>query len=140
MVRHKEMARLKEGDLVVLRSGGPVMTVDAVNTSVFDDSKVTGVSCVWFVGDAFHRVRFDPNAVERVKAKHTAVRRVKDASGAAPQYTSTLDTVIGAMNDITEATKPVASSSANGMSAPATPKRPSSRTTAKMAAPKIVTS
>ncbi|MEW6639116.1 MAG: DUF2158 domain-containing protein [Pseudomonadota bacterium] len=139
------MTRLKEGDLVVLKSGGPVMTVDAVNTSVFDDAKVTGVSCVWFVGDSFHRVRFDPKAVERAKAAHIAAHAAArhttaGRNAAAPQYTSALDTVIGAMNDITETAKPVASSSANGATPRATTKRPSPRTTAKAVTPKIVTS
>jgi len=135
------MPRLKEGDLVVLRSGGPVMTVDAVNTSVFDDNKVTGVSCVWFVGETFHRVRFDPNAVKRARMAKVAARHtIAAADAVVPQYTSALDTVIGAMNDITEAAKPVASSSVNGVSHQATTKRPSPRTTAKVVTPKIVTS
>jgi len=135
------MPRLKEGDLVVLRSGGPVMTVDAVNTSVFDDDKVTGVSCVWFVGETFHRVRFDPNAVKRARVAKVAVHRTIAApDAAAPHYTSALDTVIGAMNDITETAKSVVSSSANGVSHQATPKRPSPRATAKVVTPKVVTS
>ena len=45
------MTVLKPGDLVVLKSGGPVMTVDPINTDIFDDGKVTGVLCAWFVGD-----------------------------------------------------------------------------------------
>ena len=154
------MTRLKEGDLVVLKSGGPVMTVDAVNTSVFDDSKVTGVSCVWFVGETFHRVRFDPRAVERAKAERIRVERAKadhaksdyaksdhaagrrpngGAVAAAPQYTNALNTVIGAMNKINEVFKPVATSG-NGATRRTTTKRPSSRTTAKAETPKIVTS
>ena len=45
------MAIIKSGDLVVLKSGGPTMTVDTVNTDIFDDNKITGVLCVWFVGE-----------------------------------------------------------------------------------------
>jgi len=37
------MTVFKSGNLVVLKSGGPIMTVDAVHTDIFDDSKVTGV-------------------------------------------------------------------------------------------------
>ena len=44
------MAVFKSGDLVVLKSGGPTMTVDTVNTDNFDDNKITGILCTWFVG------------------------------------------------------------------------------------------
>ena len=66
------MPRFKSGDLVVLKSGGPTMTVDTVNTDIFDDNKTTGILCVWFVGEKLERVRFDHRAVEhaqRVRAK-----------------------------------------------------------------------
>jgi len=53
------MPPFKPGDLVVLKSGGPTMTVDAVNTDIFDDDKTTGIVCVWFVGEKLERVRFD---------------------------------------------------------------------------------
>ena len=58
------MAVIKSGDLVVLKSGGPTMTVDTVNTDIFDDNKVTGILCVWFVGEKLERVRFDHRAIE----------------------------------------------------------------------------
>jgi uncharacterized protein YodC (DUF2158 family) len=35
------MAVIKSGDLVMLKSGGPTMTVDTVNTNIFDDNKIT---------------------------------------------------------------------------------------------------
>ena len=60
------MTVLKPGDLVVLKSGGPAMTVDAVNTDIFDDNKVTGVLCAWFVGNKLERVRFDYTGNNRV--------------------------------------------------------------------------
>jgi uncharacterized protein YodC (DUF2158 family) len=60
------MTVLKPGDLVVLKSGGPTMTVDTVNTDIFDDNKITGVLCVWFVEDRLERVRFDHRAIEPV--------------------------------------------------------------------------
>ena len=63
------MTMIKSGDLVVLKSGGPVMTVDTVNTSIFDDSKITGVLCAWFDGTRLERVRFDHNAIEPAQAE-----------------------------------------------------------------------
>ena len=45
------MTVIKSGDLVMLKSGGPTMTVDTVNTDILDDNKITGVLCVWFVGE-----------------------------------------------------------------------------------------
>ena len=61
------MTIIKSGDLVVLKSGGPTMTVDTVNTDIFDDNKITGVLCVWFVGEKLQRVRFDHGAIEPVQ-------------------------------------------------------------------------
>ena len=58
------MTAMKPGDLVVLKSGGPTMTVDTVNSGIFDDDKITGVLCVWFVGEKLERVRFDHRAIE----------------------------------------------------------------------------
>lgn len=55
------MILFQSGDLVVLKSGGPTMTVDAVNTNIFDDDKITGI-CVWFVGEKLEKVRFDHRA------------------------------------------------------------------------------
>src|SRR5664279_5587487 len=71
------MSVIKSGDLVVLKSGGPTMTVDTVNTDIFDDNKITGVLCVWFVGDKLERVRLDrpviePHALELVPDKPDA--------------------------------------------------------------------
>ena len=68
------MPRFKSGDLVVLKSGGPTtMTVDTVNTDIFDDNKTTGILCVWFVGEKLERVRFDHRGLlsyaQRVGAK-----------------------------------------------------------------------
>ena len=65
------MAVLKSGDLVVLKSGSPVMTVDTVNTDIFDDNKITGILCAWFVGDKLERALrscgADPRAIARFR-------------------------------------------------------------------------
>jgi uncharacterized protein YodC (DUF2158 family) len=74
------MPRFKSGDLVVLKSGGPTMTVDTVNTDIFDDNKITGLLCVWFVGKKLERVRFDHGAVEH--AQKVAPKKRKPANPA----------------------------------------------------------
>jgi uncharacterized protein YodC (DUF2158 family) len=93
------MTVIKSGDLVVLKSGGPIMTVDTVNTNIFDDSKITGVLCVWFVGDKLERVRFDHNAIEPARVQKTSSRkkvaRPEEASG---EYKMVLDEMVAAMN------------------------------------------
>ncbi|SRR5260370_40265413 len=97
------MTVFKSGDLVVLKSGGPTMTVDAVNTSIFDDNKVTGIVCVWFVGDKLERVRFEHDAIEPVRSKKSSPRksprkkavRAEEASG---DYKVVLDEMVAAMN------------------------------------------
>lgn len=112
------MTAFKSGDLVVLKSGGPTMTVDAVNTSIFDDDKVTGIVCVWFVGDRLERVRFEhdaiePVAIEPVRSKKPSSRkkavRAEEASG---EYKVVLDEMVAAMNTPADAeselSKPVA--------------------------------
>jgi len=106
------MTAIKSGDLVVLKSGGPTMTVDSVNTSVFDDNKVTGIVCVWFVGDRLERVRFEPDAIEPVRVQKNPSRkkqaRPEEASG---EYKVVLDEMVAALN-----TPPDAASDGSGES------------------------
>jgi len=89
----------KSGDLVMLKSGGPTMTVDAVNTDIFDDNKITGVVCVWFVGEKLERVRFDHRAIESARLKKSLPGRkgacLEEASG---EYKVVLDEMVAAMN------------------------------------------
>jgi|SRR4051794_8456752 uncharacterized protein YodC (DUF2158 family) len=93
------MTVFKPGNLVVLKSGGPVMTVDAVNTSIFDDNKVTGIVCVWFLGEKLQRVRFEQDAIEPARLQNTSSRKRKacseEATGA---YKMVLDEMVAAMN------------------------------------------
>src|SRR5689334_11082166 len=93
------MTVFKSGDLVVLKSGGPTMTVDSVNTSIFDDNKITGIVCVWFVGEKLERVRFEQDAIELVRPKKSRPRkkaaRAEEASG---DYKVVLDEMVTAMN------------------------------------------
>jgi uncharacterized protein YodC (DUF2158 family) len=93
------MTVFKPGNLVVLKSGGPVMTVDAVNTDIFDDNKVTGIVCVWFLGEKLQRVRFEQEAIEPARLQKTSSRRRKmrleEATG---EYKTALDEMVAAMN------------------------------------------
>lgn len=94
------MTALKPGDLVVLKSGGPVMTVDTVNTDIFDDDKVMGLLCAWFVGNKLERARFDPGAV--VAAPSTDLPAENAEPGpveAAAAYKAILDEMAAAMNN-----------------------------------------
>jgi uncharacterized protein YodC (DUF2158 family) len=103
------MTVIKSGDLVVLKSGGPVMTVDAVNTDILDDNKITGVLCVWFVGEKLERVRFDHRAVEPAQSCLPGKRDAcsEEATG---DYKVVLDEMSAAMNTEVEmdGAKPVA--------------------------------
>jgi uncharacterized protein YodC (DUF2158 family) len=93
------VTQFKSGDLVVLKSGGPAMTVDTVNTDIFDDSKITGVLCVWFVGDKLERVRFDHGAIEPVRSKKS--RPGSKAGGldeTRGEYKVVLDEMVAALN------------------------------------------
>jgi uncharacterized protein YodC (DUF2158 family) len=105
------MAVFKSGDLVVLKSGGPVMTVDTVNTDIFDDDKITGVLCVWFVGEKFERVRFDHRAIEPANPQAALPEGERSELGveATEDYREVLDNAVCAMNtspDYPEAAKP----------------------------------
>jgi uncharacterized protein YodC (DUF2158 family) len=105
------MTIIKSGDLVVLKSGGPVMTVDTVNTDIFDDDKITGVLCAWFEGDRLQRVRFDYRAIEPApEQKVLAKDAAQDAAspGTSVEYKAVLDEMVDAMNMPAEAAKPVA--------------------------------
>src|SRR5580704_1735219 len=96
------MTVLKPGDLVILKSGGPVMTVDTVNTDIFDDDKITGILCAWFVGNKLERARFDPDAI--APSPEAAVEKA-DAppAEAIGEYKTVLDDMVAAMNDAAEA-------------------------------------
>ena len=106
------MTAIKSGDLVVLKSGGPTMTVDSVNTSIFDDNKVTGIVCVWFVGERLERVRFEPDAIEPVRVRKTPSRKKQaPAEEASGEYKVVLDEMVTALN-----TPPDAASDGSGES------------------------
>jgi len=76
------MPQFKSGDLVVLKSGGPTMTVDTVNTDIFDDNKITGILCVWFMGEKLERVRFNHGALEHARRARPKMRKPAKAPSA----------------------------------------------------------
>ena len=94
------MAVFKSGDLVVLNSGGPTMTVDAVNTDIFDDNKITGVVCVWFVGQKLERVRFEQGAIQLATPHESssAITQSEPCLETTEDYKAVLDNMVGAMN------------------------------------------
>jgi len=93
------MTVFKSGNLVVLKSGGPIMTVDAVHTDIFDDSKVTGVVCVWFLGEELQRVRFECDAIEPTRLPKTSSgKRRAPLEEATGEYKAALDEMVAAMN------------------------------------------
>jgi uncharacterized protein YodC (DUF2158 family) len=91
--------RFKSGNLVVLKSGGPIMTVDAVHTDIFDDSKLTGVVCVWFLARNFSVYGSNRDAIEHARLQKTSSRKPKahleEATG---EYKAALDEMVAAMN------------------------------------------
>jgi len=102
------MTVIKSGDLVTLKSGGPTMTVDTVNSDIFDDDKITGVLCVWFVGDKLERVRFDHRAIEPVAVQNTSsIKRAASSEEATGDYMVVLDEMAAAMNVPADAEKEI---------------------------------
>jgi uncharacterized protein YodC (DUF2158 family) len=98
------MTALKPGDLVVLKSGGPVMTVDTVNTDIFDDGKVTGVLCAWFVGNKLERARFDRGAIVPAPTQEASSEsKEPPPPDVAGEYKAILDEMAAAMNDAAQA-------------------------------------
>ncbi len=92
------MTVFRSGNLVVLKSGGPVMTVDAVNTDIFDDNKVTGIVCVWFIGASLQRARFERDAIEPAPLQNTVRKRKARPEVIAGEYMTVLDEMVTAMN------------------------------------------
>lgn len=94
------MTAFKPGDLVVLKSGGPVMTVDTVNTDIFDDDKITGILCAWFVGNKLERARFDRDAIGLAPVQEASCEGIEPRPAeAAGEYKTVLDEMVAAMND-----------------------------------------
>jgi len=105
------MTILKSGDLVVLKSGSPVMTVDTVNTDIFDDNKVTGILCVWFIGEKLERARFDHGALvpamdDPVLAKNALEAQDIVGGEGGGEYALVLDEMVAAMNEAADSDAP----------------------------------
>lgn len=75
------------------------MTVDTVNTDIFDDDKITGMLCVWFVGEKLERVRFDHRAVEHAPLAKCVQEAEGPSQPALGDYKLVLDEMADAMNN-----------------------------------------
>jgi uncharacterized protein YodC (DUF2158 family) len=100
------MTVFKSGDLVVLKSGGPVMTVDTVNTDILDDDKITGVLCAWFVGQKLERVRFDHRAIQPASSQLLPAEDSEAVAKATDDYMVALCELVAAMNLPSEGDNP----------------------------------
>ena len=91
------------------------MTVDAVHTDIFDDDKVTGIVCVWFLGEELQRARFEQDAIEPARLQKTSSRKRKahleEATG---EYKAGLDEMVAAMNAPADTPCDVSTKVANG--------------------------
>jgi uncharacterized protein YodC (DUF2158 family) len=126
----------KSGDLVVLKSGGPTMTVDTVNTDIFDDSKITGVLCAWFVGEKLERVRFDHGAIEPAGLQNNPPGKPEaHLDEAAGDYKVVLDEMVSAMNIPAEAGHGVPKSGATGVTMAVAKRKRGTRTAHKIIGP-----
>jgi uncharacterized protein YodC (DUF2158 family) len=59
--------QFKPGDLVELKSGGPVMTIEKPNFDIYEVWEGT-YSCSWFAGDKHQHNRFAQAALRPAKA------------------------------------------------------------------------
>ena len=60
------MGVFKEGDVVILKSGGPLMTVKSLGEFA-TKGLINGVACVWFDGNNLKEAVFNAAAVELYK-------------------------------------------------------------------------
>lgn len=59
-----EETKLKSGDVVVLKSGGPQMTIDKVGLFEYEDTE--SAICVWFQGTEDKSARFQLTALQKI--------------------------------------------------------------------------
>ena len=63
--------KLKKGDIVVLKSGGPKMTVqDFGEQKPGISTNVNWVRCVWFEGNRVYEYNFDQNVLKLTGRKN----------------------------------------------------------------------
>jgi len=58
------MSEIKKGDIVMLKSGGPVMTVQNVGDLARTTGIEDGVLCVWFDGNRPQQMVFEKDSLE----------------------------------------------------------------------------
>ena len=67
-LKHKYMERINKGDIVILKSGSPKMTVEVINRwdankGIYDEE---WIRCTWFQGDELFSEYFNIDALEKV--------------------------------------------------------------------------
>lgn len=70
--------RFAVGDVVTLRSGGPAMTVAALQPSIEDPHPGAELDCVWLDGNTVHRARFGAGTVAPSTAVGVGAQRRGD--------------------------------------------------------------
>ena len=59
------MSDIKKGDKVILKSGGPIMTIQNIGDYSMSDGIEQGALCVWFDGNKPMEKIFDIEAIEK---------------------------------------------------------------------------
>ena len=58
------MSKFKHGDIVVLKSGSPKMTVEKIIISSITKQPNGIIKCAWFVGNEAHYAEFNSESLE----------------------------------------------------------------------------
>jgi uncharacterized protein YodC (DUF2158 family) len=69
------MAGFQKGDVVVLKSGGPMMTVNGIGNYVENGGPENGVGCIWFDGNKQSGSVFDAATLEKYETAVPLRRR-----------------------------------------------------------------
>lgn len=54
------------GDIVMLKSGGPKMTIEGIGNYLMSGGYKNGAKCSWFIDKKLERSTFDINSLDKV--------------------------------------------------------------------------